>query len=258
MTQFRLSLQREPDDVFAHDALGVAFVQTGRLDEAMEQFERSVEVDAGDLSAHNNLANLLVRKGRWDEAISHLRKILEIQPSDAESRSHLEEALMRTGRLDEAIGQYEKSVELAPNNAEVRKELGDALLRRGRLAEAVMQYGKSSELAPQDVGILNRLAWVLATCPDVAIRDGRRAVELARRAEELTGGKNAMALTTLGASYAEAGEFGEAAAAARRALAIVSGQANANPGLVNALRAQIGLYEAGSPFRDNGLRNGAR
>ena len=55
--------------------------------------------------------------------------------------------------------------------------------------------------------MLNNFAWVLATSPDDDVRDGKRAVELATKAGELTERERAHILSTLAAAYAETGDF---------------------------------------------------
>ena len=64
-----------------------------------------------------------------------------------------------------------------------------------------------------------------------------------------------MILRTLAAAYAEGGRFAEAVTAAQRALQLADAQSNA--ALADTLRSQIKLYQAGSPFRDIGLTDGA-
>jgi cytochrome c-type biogenesis protein CcmH/NrfG len=76
-------------------------------------------------------------------------------------------------------------------------------------------------------------------------------VELAQQAGRLTGGQNPSVLGTLAAAYAEAGRFPEAVAAAQRALELATARAAAVQ--VESLRARLGLYQAGSPYRDPGL-----
>jgi tetratricopeptide (TPR) repeat protein len=61
---------------------------------------------------------------------------------------------------------------------------------------------------------------MLATCPEPDLRDGPRAVALARRAAELTHNQDANVLDTLAAALAEDGRFDEAAEIERRALAL--------------------------------------
>jgi cytochrome c-type biogenesis protein CcmH/NrfG len=59
---------------------------------------------------------------------------------------------------------------------------------------------------PDNVEACIDLAWLLATCPDAYIRDGRRAVSLARHALELAHDHPNLP-ETLAAAYAEAGNF---------------------------------------------------
>ncbi|MDB6024598.1 MAG: repeat-containing protein, partial [Verrucomicrobiales bacterium] len=77
-------------------------------------------------------------------------------------------------------------------------------------------------------------------------RNGKTAVELAQRACELSGFKDAKALGILDAAYAEAGRFKEALETAEkvRALSLQSGQT----GLAAAADRRIALYRAGQPF----------
>lgn len=56
---------------------------------------------------------------------------------------------------------------------------------------------------------LNRHAWELATSSSAAVRDGKKAVKLATRVNELTG-VDATAMATLAAALATQGEFGRA------------------------------------------------
>ena len=55
--------------------------------------------------------------------------------------------------------------------------------------------------------VMNELAWCLATSTDQSLRDGAEAVRLAERASALVEHKHPVIRDTLGAAYAEAGEF---------------------------------------------------
>ena len=94
---------------------------------------------------------------------------------------------------------------------------------------------------------MNNLAWLLATCPEASVRNGAEAVELARRAVQLSGGREPAILGTLAAAYAEAGRFPEAVQTARKALKLAT-QQNQHA-TAEAIQAKIPLYEAGTPFR---------
>ena len=63
---------------------------------------------------------------------------------------------------------------------------------------------------PDEPQPYNDYAWLLATGTTDALRDGKRAVELADQACKLTDYKNGAYLDTLAAAFAEKGDFGEA------------------------------------------------
>jgi tetratricopeptide (TPR) repeat protein len=90
----------------------------------------------------------------------------------------------------------------------------------------------------------NGLAWLLATCPKSEFRDGKQAVELARRACELTQYKVWAYVDTLAAAYAETGNFKEAVAWQKKAL-----ESSKSDAEKSSLKERLQLYEAGKPYR---------
>ena len=71
-------------------------------------------------------------------------------------------------------------------------------------------------------------------------------MELARQANELTGGENPIILDTLAAAFAEAGRFGDARRTARKAIKLA--QAAGQPDLAARLNEKLKRYEAGLPL----------
>jgi tetratricopeptide (TPR) repeat protein len=283
--QFREAIRLNPESAGVHDNLGATLARQGKLDEALLPLREAIRLDPACADAHNNLGAVLGRQGRLDEAIDHLQLAIKLTPGDAGAHCNLGDALASTGRLDEAIGQYQEALRLKPDDPETRVNLGVALGRKGRLDEAIVLFqqavqanpklvnahndlasallrqGRAGEALPHYQAVieaqpanpyyLNNLAWVLATCPQAAVRNGARAVELAQQAEQLSGGKNASILGTLAAAYAETGRFPEAVATAQRALELAAAQTNTAQ--VEPLREQIELYRSGSAFRDTSL-----
>ena len=79
-----------------------------------------------------------------------------------------------------------------------------AFSRTGNYEKAVSHWRKALELKDDYVGVLNDLAWVLATHADENLRNPAEAVELSERACELTDYKDPLILDTLSAAYAAA------------------------------------------------------
>jgi hypothetical protein len=95
---------------------------------------------------------------------------------------------------------------------------------------------------------LNNIAWLLATCPDAAFRNGPEAVRVATRACELTGYAKPLLIGTLAAAQAEARDFQAAISTAERAAALATALHLEEVAAKN--RELIQLYRQGQPFHE--------
>ena len=198
--------------------------------------------------AHNNLGFALAERGQYDEAIIHYRKVLAIKPDHANAQINLINVLYHVGRADEAAARLQKMLEVEPDPVDVRYSLGLILYEHGRIPEAIAQWHELIRVQPEHTPALSQLAWVLATDPNASCRNGTEAIELARRAVNLTDGQQPAIVDTLAAAYAEAGRFAEAVETAQQALALASSQNNAT--LAAKVRARIRLYQAGTRYHE--------
>jgi tetratricopeptide (TPR) repeat protein len=97
---------------------------------------------------------------------------------------------------------------------------GNIRLSRGEYDQALRGYDEALRLQPNDAMTLNAKAWLHATAKDQRIRDGKKAIALARNACEVR--ETAEFLATLAAAYAEAGQFSNAVLTQEKALDRVS------------------------------------
>ncbi|MGA2242992.1 MAG: tetratricopeptide repeat protein [Verrucomicrobiota bacterium] len=279
---FQKALEIHPDHAEIHNGLGFTLVQKGQVDEAIAHYQEAIQLEPDYAEAHYNLANMLAKKGQFAEAIVQYQKAIQLNPDYAEAHYNLGAGFGLRGRLDEAVEQYRKAIQIKPDYADAHGNLANVLATQGKLDEAVKAYRRLLELAPnsgqahfrfgqvlqarrnfpaaaaeyqQALNLDSRhlsahlsLAWLLATCPEATLRDGGRAVELARAAEQLGGGESPQILDTLAAAYAEAGQFGEAVETAKRALNLTATQNN-QP-LAEAIQARLKFYEANAPFHE--------
>ena len=136
---------------------------------------------------------------------------------------------------------------MQPDYALAHYNLGRGLAQKGQWAEAIAHYQRALIIQPGAVPPQKELAWLLATCPQAALRNGAQALALAREAERLSGGKNPDYLDVLAAAYAEAGQFPQAVEAAGRALALAAAQNNPQ---VEKIRARLKLYQGRSAYHE--------
>ena len=207
----------------------------------------ALKINPDFADARYNLGAALLACGRTEEAIAPCRKAAESMPRSAAARKNLGIALASSGRTGEAIAQFRNALEIDPRDAEAHQDLGVALARCGQSEEAIGQLRKALALKPDYAMAWNDLAWLRATCPEAVFRDGREAIELARKAIGLAG-ETPDFLDTLAAAYAEAGMFAQAKATVRHAWELARRQNNAP--LAAKLQARRRLYDAGNPYRE--------
>ena len=241
----------------AHNNLGFLFLRRGELDKAISEFQAALNIRSKNIETHyslgaaliqNNLGNALARKQLWDEAIDHLQEAVRLRPDYADAYFNLGSVLFQQGRIDQAIAQWQKALAIRPTDAEAHRSLASALRKEGKLKEAIAEYEQALNVVPEDSVALNNLAWILATSSDASMRDGARAVTLAAKAVQASGGRDPNFLRTLAAARAEAGQFAEAVATAEAAKALASTQDK--PELTSRLEEEITLYRARIALRE--------
>jgi tetratricopeptide (TPR) repeat protein len=238
-----------------HRYLADGLVKQGGSDEAIEHYTQSLELNPDQPEVNYNLANILARKGRFSEAVAHYKEALNFRPDYLEAHSNLAKALAKQGKLEEAIQHWQELVRINPDESILHSNLGTAYRRLGKLDEAIMHWERALRLNPDYVSVLNKLAWLLATCENPNYRAGGQAVELAERGCKLTAYKEPRLLDTLAAAYAEAGRFDEAVRTAERALELAKllgeGQLAANIG------KRLKLYRQGQAYHGSDNRKTA-
>ena len=105
-------------------------------------------------------------------------------------------------------------------------------------------FAQAMRLDPESATRYNVLAWLLATCSDGRYRDGARAVQLAKKACELTDYTDASSLYLLAAAHAEKGNFDDAVAWQLKALDLAPADEK------DHMRMCLELYEEGKPYHE--------
>jgi len=186
--------------------------------------------------------------GREAEQIPFLHSGIEALPALGSLRVRLAARLHEAGQGGNAEGVLRDALALDRCSEAARLLLADLLRERRRHAEelALLEGPEGCAGTP---ALRNALAFALATLPDPELRDGDRALALAREATQADGAASPDYLDTLAAAYAELGRFDEAVVEQRRALALVEGR-DVPDDFVASLHAHLARLEAGEPIRE--------
>ena len=244
---WRDTLAKNPAAWCAQANLGWICASQQKYDEAREHLIASLAIKPDNAQAQSNLGRLSSLQGKFTEADGHFRTAVGIKPKDAEIRSAYAAFLAEQGRREEAVKQLRELLQLKPNT-EARVQLATLLYQMAKFGEAVAEYRQVLAAKPNDPEALNNLAWLLATSPDSAVRDGAEAVRLAEQGCALTDYLQAQMLGTLAAAYAEAGRFTEAVTTAQKAIELA--QASGDTRSATVIGQLLRLYRSGRPYHE--------
>ena len=199
-------IELDPKSASGHIGLGHALKAQGNIDQAIVCFRTAVALDPHRGNSHHDLGSLLRTSGKLDEAAACFKKAIDLDPNDPRPHAGLGHVLRHLGNEDEAIACYKKAISIDPKYAEAHYNLGISFRALGMVGEAIDSYQETIRLKPDHDQALRRLAWIYATWRDPKFRDTKQAVELARRAVNVSP-KDGTCWITLGAAHYRTGDW---------------------------------------------------
>jgi len=274
--------KNEPSNASASCFLAAVLDEIGDSSKAPAQSEHGLELDSANGDCHLQLAISLAKQGNMTRAIGEARRALELRPENARAYDLVFTLARELHRAEEAVAVGRDALVVSPFDSDLHYriglaagEIGDFTTAAHQFAYALLLRPNRSDIAgklhltvrfaaqswngpsklkaiasspPDSAPLLNELAWLFATHPDTALRDGRRAVQLSERACALTERKQPMLLATAAAAYAEVGNFPKAIATARDAFSLARSNGDAKTaGLAENL---LTSFQSNQPYRE--------
>ena len=268
-TDFDSALEIDPLRPASHCERGRLHVARGDHRRAIIEFNEAIRLDPKQPFIYTTRALAHLTLHEFEKAISDCSEAIKIFPLYAPAYRHRGCARLSLGQIDLALDDFNQAVQFTPSYARpvVRgRELSpirgscdrvyyyDFLPQldragtwrmKGEWEKAIDDLKETLRMDPASSQAQNDLAWVQATCPDAKYRDGKSAIELARKACEATKWKKDDYIVTLAAAHAEVGEYDEAVKRMTQASEI-------DPKRDAATREQLlKLFKQSMPYRDS-------
>lgn len=220
-----------------------AFMANDQIDPAIEDYTSVIEADPSHVDALIQRGIAYRATNQWEFAVQDFARAAKLAPTSLAALGHLGFAHYRLGQHDQAIQAFAAVIELSPEDGLAYNNRGFNQQMLGNFAAALADYELAIKFAPTYPLAQQNYAWLLATCPDSKIRDGKKALTAATSLCELREYKVASDLKALAAAHAELGDYD-------RAIEFQSKVVDMNEGDSKVQEAKIlELYRNSKPFR---------
>jgi tetratricopeptide (TPR) repeat protein len=207
IADFTQAIQKNPQNAQTYFQRAFVYMETGEDDKAIADLSQAIQIDPQFDKAYFRRSFIYMMKGSYDLAAADLNQAIQINPQFMKAYYRRACVYMMLGNDDQAITDLTKTIQINPSFAMAYLRRSYAYMLKGAYAQAITELDQFIQSHPNGAAAYNRLAWLLATCPQASFRDGKKAVEDATKACDISGWKVSANLDTLAAAYAESGDF---------------------------------------------------
>ena len=214
------------------------------FDESFKDFDMAVSLEPKNAEFLVQRGDLFAERKQFAKAYDDYAAAAKLAPKDADPLVHRSHVFVEEKKYPNALVDLDAALKLDPSNVEIVIARGWVQLLTGHYDLAVAEYDAAAKMEPRNPLVYNCRAWLLATCPDAKYRDGKKAEEYARKAVEMTEGKDPGFRDTLAAALAEQGRFDEAVKLQESVVTEMTQEPDASEAKVH-----LELYKSKMPFR---------
>jgi tetratricopeptide (TPR) repeat protein len=244
ISHFTDEIRADPKNAIHYVNRGMIWMEIDEYDIAIKDFSQAIQLSPRNDVPYLDRGQAWALKNNLDKAIADFNEAIRLDPDDALNYQNRGSAWSEKREFDKATADFNEALRLHPQDAETHLHRGWALVAKKEYAQALDDFNEAIRIEPRDGFYYNNRAWFSATCPDPSYRDGKRAVQSATHACQLSGWKDAFNLGTLAAAYAETGDFASAIKYQEQAQPLYAEENDRRDGL-----ARLELFRQGKPYR---------
>ena len=158
-TLFSHAIEVTQNNNVAYEHRGVAYIDLGRYQEAIEDLSQAIRISPAYAEAHYNRGVAYGKLGRWQEAIESYKQAVRIKPDDALAYGNLGAAYGCLGRGQDAIESCKQAIRIKPDFVLAHYNLGAACLLTGDKSSALEEYNILKTLDAQKENELFKLIY---------------------------------------------------------------------------------------------------
>lgn len=246
-------IRDHPDDVYGYQRRAtIRILERTELAQALADLNEAIRIDPTQGFLFDSRGSVHLFRQEYDRALADYGEAIRLQPQKVDIHYNRGGVWLLKGEYDRAIADFNVVIRGLPKSASAYAWRGIAKLNKQEYNQALADLNTAIRLDPKLAVAYGSRAWLLATCPNPRYRNGKKAIESATRACELSRWQDANYLKDLAAAHAEAGHFASAVKWETKA-----GELFADPNEIRQSQARLALYRARKPHRDPGPdRNG--
>jgi tetratricopeptide (TPR) repeat protein len=241
------AIRLDPRNALFYGIRGAVWFSRKEMEKAAADYGEAIRLDPKCVVATIGRGAAWRSSRKYDKAIADFSEAIWLDPLAIAAYHERGRSWHAKKEYDKAIIDYDKEIRLDPESAPAYTSRGFAWQAKGRYEKALADFNEAVQLDRKTPWALSAEAWIWSTCPDAKYRDGKKAVVAAMRGCEISAWNDASCLSTLGAAYAELGDFEQAKRWQTKANAIES-----DPSLKADGETRLALYREQKPFRQAG------
>jgi len=145
---FKKSAEKFPDNPEVHYNLGLSYLKSGDIDNALISLEKALKLKPDILEAYFALGEAFFGKGDGEKALEAFNNAIKRQPDSARGYYNIGIIYHKNNYSDEAIRFFEKSIEINPKFSSAYYQAALAYVKKGDFKKAIALFEEFLKIEP--------------------------------------------------------------------------------------------------------------